>query len=543
MLRPLLTRLYPKLLVPSGLLGECTEDSVNEDRFRNYVPEEWYERIRTQSVATESVAKKTTLPLVSAVDASLTLDLSDFNLVSDVWTSAGGEPSLLPSFFEAAESSSALIRSKDFPQSHRQSPCLPGALVVDPLVRKIVRENHAKVSETAIWLLIVAVREYVQAVLKNTVTNLASVDSEQSMRPIKFAPYAIRSWKMSQLEADTDKEGESDSEKKVAAKDNSPTKEVKVAVNVEPSSGEKKRRITSLDIASALNGTRVSSETLAGSVTSLAYERCCLSFNGNQPSLPPALDSVRAFVVESMESAAKKPKHEWRDPDLIPIAPAAPVDTVMPPPPKPSTPTKPSSRKSSGDSSRSPTGGLEKEGNNFASLKARAAAAAELTTPVETAATGKQSALPSTPPATCRPSEQAGSNDLNVTPPNTCGVRQSPSISPRGRGRGFGVKNLAAMRARNVSSETLPTDGSTPPPKQQALVASPSANSTESTHSAGKELRRLEQVQGRKAATEAALPQSNVSPATAARNEATSTGAGMIPVGPLPEPEAMDTTH
>ena len=510
---------------------------MKENYFRKHIPEEWQARLGAFRITKEPVANDTELPLVSASDAGLSLALRDFNRLSKMWMPTGGEILICPGYHDVEPSN---VLASSISQLHRHSPCLPGALAVDPMVRRLVRENHLKASETAIWLLIIAVREYVQSVLKDTMTNLAAVDSEQALGPIVFTPCAISSGKMGELEADVyyNKEDKDDSQKKVAAiETNIPTKENAV-VEVKPSAREKKRRITSLDIASALNGRRMSARSLAGSVPSLAYERCChASFIGNLPSPPQALDSLKAFIVDSIESAAKKPKHERRDPGPIAIAPTVTVEPGIP------KPKKASPRDTSGGSNHMPTGGLGKEAKNLAELKTRAATAAEAeSTPFDGAMTvsqldstiGIQPSVPSTMLATGEHLEQ------NASPANS-GVRASQSISPRGRG--IGIKNLAVMRARTASSE-IGTSAYTPPPKQ-ASIASPNLPQQQqgsetnaasggystpvSTKQNGKEVNRLHDIQGRK------VEESNIDSAVA---EAT-TEAGMMPA----VPEAMDTSQ
>lgn len=419
-------------------------------------------------------------------------------LISDVWTATGREP-LISLDCGEGKPTNALTSNREVEQVHRHSPCLPGALSIDPRVREIVRgESSLKVSETAVWLLIVSVRGYVQSLLKDTVSNLSSVDTEQSLEAVEFTQSATRSGNMG---GGAEKNTEiSDSGKKPAGKD-------KKAVP------KKKRRISSLDIASALSGTRLSSrDSLGGSVSGVGYQRCChVPLNGNQLSSVPTFGTVQSFIVDSIESASKKPKHEWRDPAPFPSPPDAPFV------PSPATPrASDASPKKRTATSRSPTGGPRQEAAHLALLQARAAASkatsvqpsavsTTVSRPPPAAAPVKaiaSPAIPATPPpaATNATEHQAGSRERNITPPVTARPSPPPTISPRGRGKGFGVKDLAAMRARNT-----PPGKGTPPSPTPFEKEAKSDHGEQSTpvaamkqNGAGKELRRLQEAEARK---------------------------------------------
>lgn len=430
--------------------------------------------------------------------------------------------------------------------------------MVDPIVRSIVREGSGlKVSESAVWLLIVSVREYVQSLINDTISNVASVDTEQSLQATEFAPYAIRSGNMH----GTDQDSKIDANKIASIKDagtKTPTNDKKSVVvsskdkaaNLSkraPSAGEKRRRITSLDIASGLSGTRLSTTgPLAGSVSGLAYENCfATSFNGNQLSFPSTFESVQSFLVDSMETASKKPRHEWLDPAPFPTPPTAPTPPAVRKTKKESPPKK----VSAAASSRSLTAA-----RNLAAPKARAAqptpavrapvgvavaaGVATATQAVPAAATVTAAAPPATPPVAKPAAGQPGSTERkDATPPQ----RPSPPqvISPRGRGRGHGVKDLAAMRARSGSTPPKQTGTSTspqPPARAEANSAVARQNG-----GAGKELRHLEQVQKANSPEATTNTAASTIPSPAAANTTQTPGVSAVPVAPR-QSNAMDTS-
>lgn len=337
-----------------------------------------------------------------------------------------------------------------------------------------------KVSEMAIWVIVVAVREYVRSLLNDTISNLESVTTEHSLAALDFSQCAMHSGNMGKArttDCATDMKQNGSNEKGVAG--------------IKQVTGQKRRCISSLDIAATLNRTRMAPEgSLAGSVEPLAYERCFhASLNGNCVSLTPAFDSVQSFIVDSIQSASKKQKHEW----LVP----SPVAAAQP---DLSTAEKPSQKARNGSSHLS-AGGLGKEAKNLAALKARAdamtAAPAPESIPIAPAPpTAPKVATVPDVMSDGQPSLVAGDNGATVAATLERN-RPPPSIPPRGRGRGFGVKNLAAMLARSASC----TPSSDNPAADLASSQQGSEQHSESAQTAtasvplGIELRRLQEVQ------------------------------------------------
>ena len=259
------------------------------------------------------------------------------------------------------------------------------------------------------------------------------------------------------------------------------------------------------------------------------------SFNGSQPAVPLLLDSVQSFLVERIETAAKRPRHEWRDPEAVPARTGRPKTTTA------------IAAKEVSSSTPNP-GGLRQESRKGAALQPKPVQGGGIAKATTTARpslapfaghearpvasmTAPSPRASKTPPAISVPS---GGNAAVSPPPPPAGVRDSPpSASPRGRGRGFGVKDLAAMRARTGS--TPPKQGGTSPaPGRESNPSSGAVQQATPTmqqqNGAGKELRRLQQVQGEK----------NDSPAAASGNAM----PGMIPAVPVAgQPESMDTTQ
>lgn len=542
----------------SGLLAKCTGDTIGQNMLGAFIPKEWQQRIEKQTIAVRDAgASESTAP---EIDPSF--DLTDFNLSSgmyatekmkgesksallsltisialDIWTATGREPLISTSGGEA-EYNHALIDKKEIADIHRHAPCLPGTLALDPKIREYIREESGlKVSEPAIWLLVVSVREYVQSLLKDTVSNLSSVETKQALDAIEFSEASKRSGNMD------------DAEKKIPAYEgmSTPTKEnTNGSVTKETFENGKKRRITPLDLASAMTSTRLSAAgTLSGSVSHVAYERCChMPFKEDHLFSPEAFGSVQSFVVDSMESASKKPRHD-------PAPPVAAGASKELPGKKPSGGT---------NSNVPPNGDTGKESKELAALKARATAATVAANasagrvpqadmarqvPAAIAMPITRPAVPPTPPSTGRSTTQ----DRNATPPAS--LRPSPpAASPRGRGRGFATKDLAAMRARNTPPKgTSPTAPSTTPQQQEGSKAETSIGKSPpgatQNGGAGKELRRL-QDNSPDGAAPIVPPQGNATGAahgsipSAAAKPANATGMHPRAVPVIREPNAME---
>jgi hypothetical protein len=288
----------------------------------------------------------------------------------------------------------------------------------------------------------------------------------------------------------------------------------KSVVRINQVTGQKRRAIRSLDIAATLNRTRIAPEgSLAGSVQPLAFERCYhVSFNGSFASLPPAFDSVQSFIVDSIQSTSKKLKHEWNDPALVA---AADPD---------SSKAAKSSRKAISGSSHSPTGALGMEAKNLAELNARAAATVVAPEPESipiapvllTAPFPAIAMAPRTVPQTTATADSLSASQPSLIVGESAGAdavirlkpieeKKTPSLSPLGRGRGFGVKNLAAMLARSVPLSADDNQATETAPSQQECSIEQQPEPAQTTNSPaqlvtkqnGKELRRLQEVQMR----------------------------------------------
>lgn len=71
------------------------------------------------------------------------------------------------------------------------SPCIPGAIVVDPLLREAAEAKGLKVTNNAVWILIVALREHTRNVLKNSMVLKKALESGQVYPPALHYPNVL----------------------------------------------------------------------------------------------------------------------------------------------------------------------------------------------------------------------------------------------------------------------------------------------------------------------------------------------------------------
>lgn len=71
------------------------------------------------------------------------------------------------------------------------SPCIPGAIVVDPLLREAAKEKGLKVTNNAVWMLVVALREHTKNVLKNSMVLKKALETGQVYPPALHYPNVL----------------------------------------------------------------------------------------------------------------------------------------------------------------------------------------------------------------------------------------------------------------------------------------------------------------------------------------------------------------
>jgi hypothetical protein len=290
------------------------------------------------------------------------------------------------------------------------SSCIPGALSVDPYVRSLCATSGMKVSENAVWLLVIAMKLYASQCIAQTIEtskSIASVDGAISPQPVNRAHSVL-------------------GKRHPAAESPIPRKRIRC-------DGDK-HRLSAFDFHSMMVSTSASGTTrsISRNLSRLAFEN----------SLHASADELVDATTRDCDAV-----HRFLTAKLSVFTPAQEKHPQQPPPPSQpvlSEPPLPERRVSA------TSGGLGRGAKDLASLKARTTKGEGLrASPVNGATT------PPGPSRSETPSTSAEGTDKPVTSPEDKSDANQQSAR---RGKGFGIKNLAAMRARSVTSSSTADD-------------------------------------------------------------------------------------
>ena len=179
-------RLHNELIL--AIMKQSLATLVEENKFKRHIPIAWRGKARKKigyppkPSSTKVVERgsdteaKQEDDTETTLEEDLKLDLADsrrlrsmFAHNASVWSASGQKSVATESCGVAVE----ISHDDQFKPLRSVIPSanLPGALIIDPLVRSSVKEQNMKASEDAIWLATTAVREYATAVLRNAVQN------------------------------------------------------------------------------------------------------------------------------------------------------------------------------------------------------------------------------------------------------------------------------------------------------------------------------------------------------------------------------------
>ena len=373
------------------------------------------------------------------------------------------------------------------------SSTLPGALVVDPSVRDLVKSEGLRVTENAVWLFIVAIKEYTKSMISKAIT------SKEARRKNQIPPKQRGSLQL--IPRTKGAKGKGADAKKVANPIISPQKE----------KAEDKLRlaqdkvISVQDLGLLASSMRVSPvDSLGGRHSRLACERCLFApVDTSRAIRSGGFSVVHNFITSEISTAAAERQKNLKAQRLAkPAASKSSTDGAVgkkdlenSAPPKengPATtenktePLQPVGR----TTSRSPIPGqglgrgsknlgLGRGAKNLAALMARTTAATPAPGPTGAAGTvpaaaSTTSAPPGAPTAAktnahsnsvhASPAPAASGTSTSIAAPAPAPEQNRPAGNPNQvvkRGRGLGKKNLAAMRARVAGSGDSKTDDST----------------------------------------------------------------------------------
>uniref|UniRef100_A0A7S2UQS4 Uncharacterized protein n=1 Tax=Attheya septentrionalis TaxID=420275 RepID=A0A7S2UQS4_9STRA len=384
-----LRQLHNKLIL--ALMRNSMIETPPLGHVHSHIPVQWKSKVRQKSIVVcpspqikEPPSEIVAIPRkysYRSIKAESVLERckSDFGIDSGVWTYSGADCPIFPRSSNQVPFSLAEYAQKKKSQSTNRlenlpSPRLPGALAINPLVQKMSSAEGMSVSDSALWLLVVAAREYTTLVLKSAVADVASICPETGKN----------------------------AKKPKSKKRNSTTNR---------GTPPNRRVITALDLAQVL----ARNQKLGGGTLSsrLAVERCIANAGvGVQIEPPSGLGAIQGYINKEIHQAASKYQEILNNGGQIGILGKGEMRYAH-------------SSRDTGRVVRSASPGQGRGGKDLSSLKKRTTASSE------------------------RPTEGPG---VSVVVSDLTESRSQASSVPAGRGRGRGSKNLAAMRARSLTS-------------------------------------------------------------------------------------------
>jgi hypothetical protein len=399
-------------------MGRATRQTAPLREVSQHIPVKWCDRIKRCKSERRQRLHAVNDPDRSAAVLNAPAETTPF--YREAWAAEGSFAHLTP--FAAREEVENGVQEV---MAEAPSSSIPGALVVDPLVRDIVQEDGMRVTENAIWLLVVAVKEHTKATLKQVVDVKEASENGHILPRTKNYPHTLAST----------------SKASTSGKAN-PSKHVATTV-----ASKKRKQLTSLDICAASTSSPLAGiGSLGGSLSRYAFERCLHSAYDANPIIPePHFVQVHKFITSEIASAAKQIKLE---PVKEVVPSQMPAVSIPPPSVRPFIKSKPPPASVPPVQIAPPI----------------AVPALPKQQPVEPVAAVTQAPVPSQP-ATSRPVPQ---NEPKAA---------AGACVPRGLGRG--AKNLAALKMRAATdTPPLPKGDELPLP---AAPMAPDASSNSST--------------------------------------------------------------
>mmetsp|Transcript_21056 Transcript_21056/g.45649 ORF Transcript_21056/g.45649 Transcript_21056/m.45649 type:complete len:1184 (+) Transcript_21056:404-3955(+) len=164
-------RLHNKLIL--AVMTESIRTDI-PSRCSSKIPQQW--QTKTVQSAPDQPNEKDVLVKVDCRDRKSDLRKwnADFGPQSGTWSICGDEIALTktdPGNYIHPEMVGSIHKGDPIEEAVLPSARLPGALEIEPLVRKHIANSGLTASENAIWMLVVAVREHSSSLIKKVIAN------------------------------------------------------------------------------------------------------------------------------------------------------------------------------------------------------------------------------------------------------------------------------------------------------------------------------------------------------------------------------------
>ena len=417
------------------IMRHASTQFASYDDLGGQVPSQWRDRIKMHPVGLSESRLDEVTPV-----ASITRDLMESH---DVLYNQAGPESGRDENSEKPRASA--LRAMIFPSPNVPSSSLPGALTVDILVRKLADKRNMQVSELAMWLMSVAVKEHVTQILKASISQKESIEHGYLPERRQTFPNGLAG--SAQVSSNSD-----GSDENVAMK----PKEVATTIPKEIKS------ITPLDLYTVSAAMPIDRrESVGGSISRSSVERylyACydplcdvpdedvfalqrfvtdqILVEGTKPKLGNSAKilSSEGQMTASTDSPVPKHQSSFAVPAPAPaVGRSLPVITTQAIPQEPIT-----GAQSADDADKSTIRGTGRGAKDLSALMKRSTPTA-----AEVAVNDKPDISPAQDhPVIVEPQPMAVSESSSAN-----------STSAERQGKGFGTKNLAAMRARATTHE------------------------------------------------------------------------------------------
>lgn len=429
-----------------GLMERCLDTKVLLSDIAGAVPRTLQEQINTVRSRSLRLKRKAIEGAASNTDSKHQPQSKKFQI---------DYPSYNPIIFEPA---SAIEQSTEN-RPEMESMRVPGALIIDPQVRKLADSHGLKVTEHAVWLLTVAVKEFATSFISKVLS------TKEAVTMGRVPPHLTRQFVVShRLGVERSNE---------ASKADEPCNSKKV--------------IDSSDLHTVIANLPISSRSLSGSVSRTVFERSLSSAVDSSFVLGgSAFDALKKHIIKKITPIESKGPRS----DYLTVTPTHAVHHGNVPHPHDNLT----------DRITHPVRGLGRGAKDLAALKARASSITSRPSTQDASALNEpvvKLSFPQNPSALTVPETGSLISDAKVTktvrniqaspighrsaPIKTNIASQKVDVSAKDqpeadllervsgssetsdakslsqgsrRGKGHGVKNLAAMRARSVTSSS-----------------------------------------------------------------------------------------
>jgi len=286
---PKLRRIHNKLVIT--LMKTSMKSFAPLNEISEYIPEMWYDKVKqVDRVLIEDGDKETKRQRKAREKRA---SRKQTTVYREAWASTQAT--------EENPISTGCLKTRsqgvDMKKIHASSASIPGALVIDPLVREIAEQNNMRASENAIWLLVVAAREHTSNVLKNALKHKNDMECGEVSEPFLQYPKVLAGTKNT-------------SKKDTPAEKTEQQPPAPAPVEYMPGKSQTRKVVTSFDIyASALAVPTGPPASLGGSVSTTALELCLQNAYTSSSSFPGTdFSDVQKHIVEGITALAQDRK-------------------------------------------------------------------------------------------------------------------------------------------------------------------------------------------------------------------------------------------